>query len=808
MSRFICIHGHFYQPPRENPWLEEIELQESAYPDHDWNQRITSECYAPNAASRVLDGENFIIDIVNNYSKISFNFGPTLLSWMERNETETYRSIIDSDKQSIQRFDGHGSAIAQCYNHMIMPLANSRDKRTQVIWGIKDFQYRFHRFPEGMWLPEAAVDLETLDILAEKGIKFSILAPHQACRVKKMGTNDWHDVSGNRIDPRRSYLCNLPSGRKISLFFYDGPLAQDLAFAGLLNDGDNLLNRFYHCFSEDQNEAQLVHIATDGESYGHHHHNGDMALAYCLRKIENEPQLVLINYGSYLEKFPPQYEVEIFNNSSWSCVHGIERWRGDCGCNSGGHSGWNQRWRKPLRNAIDWLRDESINVFMRQTRSYLKDPWDARNNYIEVILNRSSANLITFFRKHGRGLLSRQQITHCLKLLEMQRHAMLMYTSCGWFFDEISGIETKQIMLYASRVIQLINEVENTDIEHKFKLKLEPAKSNIQQYKDAASIYQKIIDTQRVTMKRVAAHYVISSLFNNYASETRIFCYSVKDLHFQKLHNQKNTLIIGKSIVTSDITCEEKNITYAALHFGEHQLFSVISDSDKHNVFYSFRDVLVDTFKKGELLQTIRTMEKYSPGDNYSLEHLFKDEQKKILYKIFDQTLSDIGASLRKVSDHSYPLVQIVKKLDIRLPSSLTNTILVMLNTELMLSISKDKFDFESIEKIVNEIISWDFLIDKDTISYALKKRINDLMKELGHSPTNNILINDILKFLEILKPLDLNIDFWLAQNIYFNISRQIFNQSKNSHNFPKSKFNQWIEPFTRLGFYLKVRIL
>ena len=240
MSRFVCIHGHFYQPPRENAWLEEIEVQDSAAPYHDWNERVSAECYAPNAASRILDTRDRIVDIVNNYASISFDAGPTLLSWLESSSPDIYRAILDADKEARARFRGHGTAMAQAYNHIIMPLATSRDKRTQVIWGIRDFESRFCRKPEGMWLPETAVDLESLDIMAGEGILFTVLAPHQALQVRSLGGGEWRDASRGRIDPKKPYLCRLPSGRTIALFFYDGPISHDIAFGDLLRNGEDL----------------------------------------------------------------------------------------------------------------------------------------------------------------------------------------------------------------------------------------------------------------------------------------------------------------------------------------------------------------------------------------------------------------------------------------------------------------------------------------------------------------------------------------------------------------------------------------
>src|SRR4029077_3071081 len=248
--RYICVHGHFYQPPRENPYLEALELQDSAYPYHDWNERITAECYAPNAASRIVDAENRILKLLNNYTRISFNFGPTLLSWLKDQAPRVDQSILEADKESSQRFSGHGSALAQGYNHMILPLANRRDKTTQVKWGIRDFESRFGRKPEGMWLPETAVDTETLEVLAENGILYTILAPRQAKRVRRKGGRSWKDVSGDRIDPSRAYLVNLPSKKTISVFFYDGPISQGVACDGLLDDRTLVADRLISGFSD------------------------------------------------------------------------------------------------------------------------------------------------------------------------------------------------------------------------------------------------------------------------------------------------------------------------------------------------------------------------------------------------------------------------------------------------------------------------------------------------------------------------------------------------------------------------------
>jgi alpha-amylase/alpha-mannosidase (GH57 family) len=465
MTRYICIHGHFYQPPRENPWLEEVEVQDSASPYHDWNKRVTDECYAPNTASRILDEKKRIIDIVNNYAGISFNLGPTLLSWMARHEPEVYRSILEADRKGMKRFAGHGPALAQAYSHMIMPLANTRDKRTQVIWGIRDFESRFGRFPEGMWLPETAVDLETLDIMAAEGIKFTILAPHQATAVRHEDEGGWQDLEEGEIDVERPYLCSLPSGRSITIFFYHGPISHGVAFKDLLASGEKFKGKLLDAFSTRDHGPRLVHIATDGETYGHHHRYGEMALSFCLSLIGKEHKVDTTVYGKYLEENPPDWRVLVKEGTSWSCDHGLDRWKCDCGCNTGAHKGWHQKWREPLREAMDWLRDYLIDIYEKRAGEYLTDPWGARDAYISIILDRSRDNIESFLKAHSVRELSDEEKIKTLKLLEMQRHAMLMYTSCGWFFDDISGIETIQVIQYAARAIQMAKAVTGEDLE-------------------------------------------------------------------------------------------------------------------------------------------------------------------------------------------------------------------------------------------------------------------------------------------------------------------------------------------------------
>ncbi|HYB52510.1 MAG TPA: DUF3536 domain-containing protein, partial [Thermoanaerobaculia bacterium] len=477
MTRYVCVHGHFYQPPRESPWLEAIEVQDSAYPYHDWNERVTAECYAPNAHSRILDDRERIASIVNNYARISFDFGPTLLSWLEQKSPDVYAAVLTADRESRDRFSGHGSALALPYNHMILPLANRRDRRTQVLWGIHDFTRRFGRAPEGMWLPETAVDVETLDALAELGIRFTILAPHQALRARPLGGR-WSDVAGGKIDTTVPYRVSLSSGRALDVFFYDEGISRDVAFGGLLHSGQRFAARLKAAFPAEGDGPRLVHLASDGETYGHHHPHGDMALAFALASIEAGEDVALTNYAEFLEKRPPEDEVEIREFTSWSCAHGVERWRAGCGCATGTHPGWSQAWRGPLREALNGLRDAVTVPFEEKGRDLLRDPWAARDEYAAVVLDRSPGNVERFLQAQAARPLEPEERVAARKLLELQRHAMLMFTSCGWFFDDVSGIEAVQVLQYAGRVVQLAEDLFGGSFEGPFLDALARARSN------------------------------------------------------------------------------------------------------------------------------------------------------------------------------------------------------------------------------------------------------------------------------------------------------------------------------------------
>lgn len=805
MKRHICIHAHFYQPPRENPWLEDVELQDSAYPYHDWNERIAMECYAPNTASRILDKDKRIIDIVSNYSKISFNFGPTLLSWMENNAPDIYEAILQSDSESQKRFSGHGSALAQCYNHLIMPLANRRDKITQVAWGIRDFESRFKRFPEGMWLPETAVDSETLDILAEYGIKFTILAPRQAKGIKKIGEKSWFDVSGEKIDPKVPYLCRLKSGREITLFFYDGPIARDLAFGGLLSRGENLSKRLVGAFTKDGVGAQLSHIATDGESYGHHHRYGDMALAYGLYSIEKGKLANITNYGEFLEKNPPSHEVDIFENSSWSCVHGIERWRENCGCNSGRQ--WHQEWRAPLRGALNWLRDNLEKIYEEQSREYLHDPWKARNDYINVILKRSIDNFDKFLGENATRILDGKDKARLIKLLEMQRNAMLMFTSCGWFFDDISGIETVQIIQYAARAIQLAAETSGAGLEEPFVSLLERAPSNMKEPANGAEVYRAYVKPAVIDLMSVAQHFAVSSLFKDYGEKISIGAFTANALSYEKKTRANIKMAWGNLNIHSTVTLDEGNFDFAIIHLGDHNVIGGISTARSEGEFLKLSKKLKQAFTKSDISQAIKIVNDNFKENSFSLNNLFRDEQREILTGILESTMKDIESSFRNIHEKYYPVSQFTKGLKIPVPSSILAASGFVLTLDIQRVLESDECNTEELSRLIEEVNTGAIEVDKEKLALTASKKINSLLKSIIADHEDTELFKKTSLILKTLEDLGLNTNLWQGQNMYFEIGKKYKGSMDQKGKSGDQKALNWSKLFSSLGDLLKVRM-
>jgi alpha-amylase/alpha-mannosidase (GH57 family) len=809
MNRYLCIHGHFYQPPRENPWLQAIEVEDSAYPYHDWNERVTAECYGPNAASRILDGERRITQIVNNYSQISFNFGPTLLVWLEARHPEIYSAILDADRVSRARFSGHGSALMQPYNHTILPLSNRRDKQTQILWGVRDFEQRFGRPPRGAWLPETAVDLESLELLAEAGIRFTLLAPHQARRVRPKGVKpaEWRDVAGGGIDTTVPYEVVFPSGRTIAVFFYDGATSRSVAFEGLLSSGERFADRLLSTVPGDPDRPRLAHIATDGETYGHHHRYGEMALSYAIHHIESNQLARLTNYGEHLAAHPPEHQAEIEEYTSWSCAHGIDRWRSDCGCHTGGEPGWNQAWRAPLRLALDWLRDELAPRFEKEAGKLFADPWEARDDYIFVILNRSPENVAAFFERHAGRPLDELERVRALKLLEMQRHALLMYTSCGWFFNDLGGIETIQVLRYAGRVVQLAEQLFHESIEAQFLRRLEKAHSNVPEKGTGRDLFKKYVKPSLVDLPQVAAHYAVTSLFQEYPNPARVYCYGLERQNGRTWRAGRSRLSIGRVRVTSELTGETALFAYGVLHFGDHNLNAGVKpyvDTEE------YEQLVADgggAFEHGDLAQVIRRLDRYFGDVSLSLRSLFRDEQRRVLDLILASTLNETEDELRTVYLHHAPLMRFLNTLGTPLPNAFRAAAELVLNVDLRRCIESFPSDLDNVQRLLGEAGALGVALDTKGLGYALERALDGLLGRLIDNPEDSHLLRQVESIVALSRATPFAIDLWRAQNRVYEMRQTLYPVLQQHAQKGDAEAREWVEGFRKVAEELLVRV-
>lgn len=799
-KKYVCVHGHFYQPPRENAWLEVVEQQEGARPYHDWNERINFECYAPNAAARILDDEGLIVKIRNNYNRISFNFGPTLLTWLEQNDPEAYMLLLQADRRSMERYGGHGNALAQVHSHLILPLANYRDKVTQVYWGVRDFEHRFGRYPEGIWLAETAVNTETLEVLAAHGLQYTVLAPRQAAAVRKVGDTSWKLGDTDSLDTRRSYWCLLPSGRRIALYFYHGGLAQEVAFNGLLNNGKAFAERLLRIF-DDSDAPQLAHVATDGESYGHHHRFGEMALASALNHIEDNNLATLTNYGQFLELFPPEWEVQIHENSSWSCVHGVERWRSDCGCNTGGHPNWHQRWRKPLRDALDALRDRLAPAFEREAGRFFKDPWKARNDYIEVMLDRNNAAARAFFEKNTRRELSKLEEVTALRLLEMQRYAVLMYTSCGWFFDEISGIETNQILQYALRAMDYAQETVGLELHADFEKRLRQAPSN--KYADGAASYLQNVLPARVDLERVAAHFAVASLFEDDPAHLDLFNYTVIVEEFERIEAGTLRLAIGRLRIRSRLTHAEHSYCFSAVYLGQQHIIGNISGTMNRSTFDEMHQRVAGAFRKANLGEVISIQQERFGPHKFTLATLFADEKIRIIRAITANSLLLAEANFRNVFNDNYQLMTGLQEAGLPLPDTWRNIASYVLNDDLLHFFRNSQTpNTQTLRRVADDLKSWKVkLADEEGVRHTAGLRIHHEIQLIEQGISTLARIKWLIEVLDIMHSMKLVPDIWRSQNIFYLVTKGYRKERWSFWN------DEWKAAFERLGTLLKVRL-
>ena len=791
MDRAICIHGHFYQPPRENPWLGSVDVQRSAAPYHDWNERVTAECYGPNIAARILDVSGLIDDIVNTYSKISFTAAPTLLSWLAQHSPAVYRAITDADRESRGHFGGHGSAIASCYSHLIMPLATPEEKRIQIAWGIRDFIARFGREPEGMWLPETAVDIESLDLMAASGIRFTILAPHQAGRVRAIGSEEWTDVSGDRIETKMPYACNLPSGRSITIFFYDGAIARDVAFGNLLSDGRCFFERLTGAFSPGRRRPELVHIATDGETYGHHREFGEMALAYCLRAIEVSRDIRLTVYGEYLAAHPPTHEVAVREMTSWSCSHGVGRWRDECGCHSGMCPGWSQAWRRPLREGVAMVRDALLPRSTKVLEPLLRDLPVARDDAAELAINRWSDEAVDgFFLRHALHDLSLKERWRVLALLEMERQAMLMQTSCGWFFDDIAEPGSVQVMRHAGRAMDLSRQILGIDLEPAFIDILRRAPVNDPGYATGAAVYETLVRPAAADLARVGALAALYALFELEAPMVASGMYAITgDWPYRSDPGGRQSLL-GTVRVRSRVTGEEALFDAVASFAG---MDRIVIGTRKPGGDESLRMVWEEVTGTGEAGVFSRI---YTASD-------LPDEER---WAIARRVLPGIGSAVCTLYRDAEPLLRVLEDLGIPEPGAAIR-LREQADTERLLAMFKTGCpDPNRFATLAEDMQRENLRPDPSALGEAASRRIAVAIRRAAARPGDPAPLEEITRTIRCAKVLGLPLTLWESQNACISMRDQYAAVQQRLGRGDKDA-KRWAEAFRKAAICLGVRV-
>ncbi len=798
---YITVHGHFYQPPRENPYLNAIERQPGAAPFHDWNERIHHECYRPNAFARILNEHGDVTEIVNNFEYMSFNIGPTLMSWLQNYDIDVYQRIIEADRKSSQRLNGHGNAIAQVYNHIIMPLASERDKYSQIRWGKADFRSRFGRDPEGMWLAEAAVDYPTLEALVSEDIRFIILAPSQAERCRLIPTSDdpeseWHEVGGNQIDPTRPYRCYLPGNsserRYIDIFFYDGPISRDMGFSDVVYNSSHFAGRMGAAVRGDHRQSQVISVATDGETFGHHKKGTEKTLAYAFTQEFPRWGWTVTNFAHYLSLNTPTWEVELKPVTAWSCAHGVDRWQDDCGC--GGAPGWHLKWRRPLRDSLNWLCDRLVEVYEEEGSKYFSDPWLCRDEYVEVVLDRSASNISSFLNRHQNHKLQASEQVDALRLLEMQRHSLLMFTSCGWFFEEISRPEGTQILRYAARAMELAAEVAGVQLEKGFLQQLEQAPSNIDCFRTGAEVYRQLVLPSQISFKEVAAHYAITSLFNGHQSvekisgftdthiyQKQVYCYTANELDYQLQRLGSLTLAVGHLKLVSEVTWESQQVTFAVLHLGGWDFHCCIQPFEGKRSYTQLKDKLLSALEQGSTAHTILVMAQLFGEESFSLQNLFAEERHRLMRLLSQETLTRVDQLYIQMYRDNYGVLMAFHRDGLEAPKELQAAAEIALEYRCMMTLRALEQDIDEAQ------LSWNHLVELEAIANEAKylhchlnllegKQILErlslrLLWQLLYDAKDSFdfQMQRLERLIEVEQQLNLGISLERSQELYFN---------------------------------------
>ncbi|HKQ69773.1 MAG TPA: DUF3536 domain-containing protein, partial [Polyangiaceae bacterium] len=769
------IHGHFYQPPRENPWTGIIEREPKVRPYHNWNERIHHECYRANGFARIFDGYARIERIVNNFEHINFNFGPTLLSWMESYDPVGYERIIEADRASVAKNEGHGNAIAQGYNHAILPLCNERDRVTQVRWGLSDFRKRFGREPESMWLPETACCDKTLGTLIDEGLAYVILSPYQALRVRPLGETAWTPAEGGAVDPGvpYKYFHRDGSGRSIAVFFYDGPIARSIAFEGALVSSQTLISRLAGARG---GAGRLIHVATDGESYGHHFRLGELTLAHALTVEGPSNGIWFTNYGAFLAAHPPTMEAEVLpgpdgEGTSWSCAHGVGRWYRDCGCHTSSQEGWNQAWRSPLRAALDTLRDDAVRGFEERTAPWLHDPWAARDAYIDLVLDpRLSRD--EWLKRHAKRKLDPHEQVAVFGHMELQRTTQLMYTSCGWFFADLSGIETLQVMSYAGRALDWMVELGLPAPEKRFLETLAEAKSNFPELGSGADIFRKQVEPLRVTPARIASHLAVSSLVEEGDESGMAGGYRFRRTNFQKQKHGRLRLATSHLEIELVLTGKRHEYAVGSLHLGGVDFYATVRDFPGKEQFDTAVQRVWSAFRTATLPTMLRILQQELGPYEGGLESVLPDGRERISELVFGNVVGNFVDEYGRMYETHQRVLEQLQEAGFELPKELRSAAEFALGRRFTQEItnahrSLDPAAYRKAIEIADEALRRGYEIDRSSASKILGEMIAAAVTRATESPISTRL-KTAMALVELARRLRAEGDLYRAQEIFY----------------------------------------
>lgn len=784
-QRYLIIHGHFYQPPRENPWTGGIERQKSAAPFHDWNERIASQCYSPNCRSRRVDEYGRITKLVNNYCFISFNFGPTLLSWLEEKHPDAYEKIIEADRISASRLGGHGNALAQAYNHIIMPLAGRRDQETQIRWGVHDFVRRFGREPEGIWLPETAINETTLDILIDFGFGFIVISPSQAQSVRPLDRSaGWKDVSGGTIRTGFPYRCfkrQKKSGkgrdRCIDIFFYDAPLSTDVSFNHLLRNGDNFADAIEAAFP--RSGSDLVVIATDGEIYGHHEPFADMALSYLIDRASPSRGLEMTNFGTYLDGHEPQWEVRLKpgphgEGTSWSCAHGVGRWKEDCGCRVTGDPSWNQKWRTPLRKGLEELGEALARIYEEEGSILLRNPWRARDGYIALIEEKSPEAAKAFVSEHASRPLSASETSRALALLESQHNALLMFTSCGWFFNDISGIETIQLLKYAARAAELAGAEHTQKLEKRLVGELETARSNRPDKGSGMDLYRNDALGSAKSASFLTAQFAISSYLYGREDTSDIFGYRIRHSAEDRAEMGDDSVLLGAVEITDPYTLDAKSRNYMLLVENPAGFKCFVGSPSARSSYGGMKEHLLPIAGAGDKNGLLQAAAEHIAGKCYTLKDMLPEDRERTLELLASNRLDELLERFKKLYLENRDLLHILHESSVNPPPGLLAPAQTVLTKMLADEVEHwkrtlDPGGLKGIKKIIAEEDFCGVPTDKSSAAESFSALVLEKLGELGEKIEADTA-ESLLRFAELSSELGIKLDETAIQNEIYEV--------------------------------------